>query len=117
MKCRACGRTAWHWDWFQPVRFARAHMVAPTCSPHCLQVWKDIRTMVDPNHYELAAMAAASDCAGEYIESLGRTDMALWTPEEWASFIEAVCGGYVDSLVRQQAEAMEALARVQAVPA
>ncbi len=72
--------------------------------------------MTDPNAIELAAMATASDRAGEYIESLRKTDMAAWTPAEWASFIEVVCGGYVDSLCAQQAAAMEALAKVQAMP-
>ena len=99
-----------------PPRFARAHMVAPTCSRICMQIWEDIRAMTDPNAVELAAMAHASDRAGEYIEALGKTDMARWSAQEWASFIEAICGGYVDSLCQQQATAMEALAKVQAMP-
>lgn len=117
MRCRTCGRTAWFWGWHAPARFARAHMVAPTCSPSCLHIWGNIRAMTDPNTIELAAMANASNCAGEYIENLGKTDMASWSSDEWATFIEVVCGGYVDSLVKQQAEAMEAIARVQTMPA
>jgi hypothetical protein len=65
--------------------------------------------MVDPNEHELAAMAAASDCAGEFIESLETTDMAKWTQVHWAQFIEVVCGGYVDALCKKQAEINEAL--------
>lgn len=72
--------------------------------------------MTDPNAVELAAMASASDRAGEYIEALHKTDMAKWSPAEWASFIEVICGGYVDSLCQQQAAAMEALSKVQAMP-
>lgn len=72
--------------------------------------------MTDPNAVELAAMAHASDRAGEYIEALGKTDMARWSQQEWAAFIEVVCGDYVDSLCQQQAAAMEALAKVQAMP-
>jgi hypothetical protein len=70
--------------------------------------------MVDPNEHELAAMAAASDRAGEFIEKLGKTDMARWTPEQWQQFIEVICGGYVDSLCAQQAAINEALARTRA---
>ncbi len=72
--------------------------------------------MTDPNTIELAAMAHASDRAGEYIEALKKTDMAKWTQAEWSGFIEAICGGYVDSLCAAQAEAMAALSKVQPIP-
>ncbi len=91
-------------------------MVAPTCSRTCLAIWGDIRAVTDPNAIELAAMAHASDRAGEYIEALRKTDMATWTPAEWASFVEVICGGYVDSLCQQQASAMETLSKVQPMP-
>lgn len=68
--------------------------------------------MTDPNKSEISAMMAASDLAGEYIESLQRTDMALWSETEWTHFIEVICGGYVDELLRQQAEANAAVAKV-----
>lgn len=61
--------------------------------------------MVDPTEHELAAMAEASDKAGEFIDSLdGRTDMAEWSETEWHQFIEVICGGYVDAICRMQAE-------------
>ena len=116
MKCLVCNRAAWFWGFHHRERTTRAHMVAPTCSRTCLHIWGNIRAMTDPNAFELAAMATASDRAGEYIESLGKTDMARWSAAEWASFIEAICGGYVDSLCAAQAEAMEALAKVQTLP-
>lgn len=116
MKCRNCDRTAWFWGWTHRERTTRMHMVAPTCSLTCSFIWGDTRAMTDPNAIELAAMAHASDRAGEFIEALRKTDMAAWTPEEWAQFIEVVCGGYVDSLCAAQAAAVEALAKVQAMP-
>ena len=80
----------------------------------CSAIWGDgRRKMVDPNEHELAAMAAASDRAGEYIESLGVSDMAQWTGQQWSQFIEVVCGGYVDELCQKQAEINEALRRAQ----
>lgn len=71
--------------------------------------------MIDPNEYEIAAMEAASNAAGEYIESLRQTDMAQWSGEQWKAFIGVVCGGYTDSLCQQQAMINEALnkARVE----
>lgn len=116
MKCRVCNRAAWLWGLGHRERTARAHMTVPTCSRICLLIWGDTRAMTDPNAIELAAMAHASDRAGEYIESLGKSDMARWSAAEWASFIETICGGYVESLCAAQAEAMEALSKVQAIP-
>lgn len=72
--------------------------------------------MIDPNEHEISAMACASDRAGEYIETLKKTDMARWSEQEWFGFIEAVCTGYVDTLIAKQAAAMEALAKVQTMP-
>ena len=69
--------------------------------------------MVDPNEQEVAAMRAAGDIAGQYIEAVGRSDMATWSAEDWRGFIEAICGAYVDCLVEQQIAATAALATVQ----
>lgn len=69
--------------------------------------------MVDPTEHEIKALAAASDTAGEFIEKLGNPNIAAWSAEQWFGFIEAVCGGYVDSLCLQQAAINKAVARVQ----
>jgi len=70
--------------------------------------------MVDANEAEKAAMQAAGNAAGQYIESLGRTDMAQWTEQQWSAFIACVCGGYVDALLEIQATATDAVRKVQA---
>jgi len=72
--------------------------------------------MVDPNEQEIAAMRAAGDIAGQYIEAVGRSDMATWSAADWRGFIEAICGAYVDSLVEQQIAITTALHKVQGVP-
>lgn len=69
--------------------------------------------MTDPNEFELAAMASASDRAGEYIESIGQTDMAQWSADQWHGLIEAICGGYVESLLEQKARAIEAVGKIE----
>lgn len=80
----------------------------------CSAIWGEgRRRVVDPNEHELAAMAAASDVAGEFIEKLGKTDMARWTAQQWQQFIEVVCGGYVDALCIQQAAINDALAKAR----
>ena len=72
--------------------------------------------MVDPNEFELAAMRHAGDAAGEFIDALGRTDMAAWSSAEWVSFVETICGAYVDALIDQQISVNTAAAKVQGLP-
>ena len=50
--------------------------------------------MIDPTERELAAMRAAGPRAGEYIESLGKTDMALFTVEEFTTLIQVIVSAY-----------------------
>jgi len=73
--------------------------------------------MVDPNEQEVAAMRAASDIAGQYIEAVGRTDMATWPKADWHGFVEAICSAYVDALVEQQIAINAAVSKVQGLPA
>ena len=61
-------------------------------------------------------MRAAGDIAGQYIEAVGRSDMATWSAEDWRGFIEAICGAYVDCLVEQQVAINQALHKVQGLP-
>lgn len=58
--------------------------------------------MIDKTKHEEVALEAASDLAGEYIETLPTTDMAGWTHEQWSAFIEVVVGGFTDKM-REQA--------------
>jgi hypothetical protein len=69
--------------------------------------------MVDPTEHELTAMSAASDLAGQFIESINETDMAKWTSEQWGQFIEVICGGYVESLCAQQAMINDSLTKAR----
>ena len=47
---------------------------------------------------EIAAIQAASGPAGEYLESIKKTDLAKLTETEWYTFLEAVCVSSWDSL-------------------
>ena len=116
MRCRICLRPAWHWLWWHPARSLRVHWTVPSCSPLCLGLWRE-RRMVDPNEQEVAAMRAASDIAGQYIEAVGRTDMATWPEADWHGFVEAICSAYVDALVEQQIAINAAVSKVQGLPA
>lgn len=54
--------------------------------------------MIDPTPNEIAAMQAGGEAAGEYLESLDRSDLARLSREEWQTLIEVVVTGYCDAL-------------------
>jgi hypothetical protein len=54
--------------------------------------------MIDPTPNEQAAMVAGGQAGGEYLESLGKTDLVKLTAVEWGIFVEAVVTGYCDHL-------------------
>lgn len=54
--------------------------------------------MINPNIHETNALADASTQGGAYVESLGKTDLAAWTPEEWSALIDVIVTGFQDSL-------------------
>lgn len=51
---------------------------------------------------ETKALEAASDTAGEYLEHLGKTDMATFTEEEWFDLLMAVVHGYSEFFRQQE---------------
>jgi hypothetical protein len=54
--------------------------------------------VIDPNPHELNALAAASAEGGAYIESLAKTDLALFTAQEWATLVEVIVTAFQDHL-------------------
>jgi len=88
--------------WWRRDRNLRAHLTIPTCSYACMAVLGSA-SMIDPTEAEIAAMQAASAPAGEYIESLGKTDMAKFSEAEWMQFIEVIVTAYTDAMIAGQA--------------
>ena len=54
--------------------------------------------MIDPNEYEQAALQHAALVGGEYAESLGRTDLAQWSQQEWQTLIEVAVTAFIERL-------------------
>ena len=82
-------------DWLLPWR----DLTVRTCSIVCLSLIS-LRTkpMIDPTEHEVVALETASDRAGEYLESLGKSDLASLSRDEWMAFLEVVVTGWTDSL-------------------
>lgn len=53
------------------------------------------RTRIATLHNEAQSTAAIK--AGEYLDKLGKTDLATMTHDEWNTFITTVCDGYCGS--------------------
>jgi hypothetical protein len=56
------------------------------------------KMMIDPEDHEIEAIGAAGQDAGDYLEWLGKTDLATMSEDEWLQFIEVVVTGYQDKL-------------------
>lgn len=54
--------------------------------------------MIDPNPHELNALAAAGAEGGAYVESLGKTDLARFTAQEWDTLVEVIVTAFQDHL-------------------
>ena len=54
--------------------------------------------MIDPTPNEKAAFVHGGAMGGEYLESIGKTDLESLERKEWLIFIEAVVTGYCDHL-------------------
>ncbi len=47
---------------------------------------------------EVEAMQEASNDAGEYLDTLGKTDLATMDENEWMEFIECICVCYAEAI-------------------
>jgi len=54
--------------------------------------------MIDPTPNEKAAMEVGGEAGGAYLEELGKSDLAILSPDEWRMLIEVIVTGYCDTL-------------------
>lgn len=100
MRCAACRlRTARGFGWFDPRVLASQPL--PACSMRCMNALCRRWGVLDPDEHETAAIEAASPMAGEYLESIGKTDLAVLTESEWLTLLEVVITAYQDELARR----------------
>ena len=100
MRCAACRlRTARGFGWFDPR--VRTSEPLPACSMRCMNALCRRWGVVDPDEHEIAAITAAGPMAGEYLESIGKTDLAVLTAVEWLTLREVIVTAYQDELARR----------------
>lgn len=79
------------------------------CDPWCCRTcvppnaranvyWMRRKKVVDPTEAEIAAIQATLEPAGEFLESIGETDLAKLSTEDFLTFVEVVVTAYQDNL-------------------
>ena len=100
--CAVCRREprgfGWFNAWLTVDNPGRDQSYRELCSKLCQDLCHRRRGMIDPTPNERAAMAHGGAMAGEYLDSLGKTDVAQLSVEEWHTLIEVIVTGYCDHL-------------------
>lgn len=110
MICAVCRREARGFGFDPALGRVHGHPAA-ACSMRCLDLVFRACGMIDPTPNERAAIRRGGAMGGEYLESLGKSDLARLSETEWLTFVEAVITGYCDALREFAARDQERLAR------
>lgn len=95
--CAVCSRAA-HGLGYAPRMGAP---IAWTCTDMtCISQVKTVYHMNsrDLNAFEAYALHDAGASAGEYLEGIGKTDLAELTTEEWITFLKMILNGFGDEM-------------------
>jgi len=67
---------------------------------YCLDViathYAETEKLIDPTQQEMNAIIHGGRNGGEYLESIGKTDLAALSADEWTQFLLCVIGGYTE---------------------
>jgi hypothetical protein len=100
--CAVCRRHA-VWLGYRPPRHERVPTVWLCDDEYChaaaAGVYAMPTTMLDA--HELGAMLEAGALAGEYLDTLGQTDVAKLDAEQWREFLRRLLTGYEHILRRK----------------
>lgn len=72
------------------------------CSMRCMD-GRD--AVIDATKDELAAMEEGGVLGGEYLDSIGKSDLGKLTEDEWRTFLRCVVSGYIEEMQRRVAPA------------
>ena len=103
MMCVICRRDARGYG-FAPRYIREEAPDSKQCSRRCQNITARLKGMIDPNKHEANALAAASISAGAYVEEIGKTDLANWSEQEWATLIDVAVTAFQDFLRQAYAD-------------
>jgi hypothetical protein len=107
MWCCACGKTARgpvQPGWIDLVirdKETGENDYRAVCGQKCMEIWltKETKIVIDPTKPELDALMQAGYAAGEYLESIRKTDLATLSEGEWTTFLGVVISKYQDESI------------------
>lgn len=103
--CAVCGRQAASSTAVRGV-FVRRGAFWLCTDPYCHTAAEGLADMKadELSETELAALVDAGNAGGAYLDSIGKTDLASLSPDEYAAFIHAVFSAFGGSMRRQCAK-------------
>jgi len=96
--CAVCGRPGVGLGWAPSDK----HPVAWLCdAPDCLPLSRDTYRMPQQKltRLERLAVREGGDRGGEYLDEIGKTDLAVLTEDEWWEFLARIESGRREALV------------------
>lgn len=96
--CGCCGRTATGFG-YAPKS---GQTILWVCDdPACLQLAKDSYTMKQDQFTRLESIAAGKggEEGGEFLDGIGKSDLATLTTDEWFEFCRRIVAGYRKGMV------------------
>lgn len=103
MMCVICRRDARGYG-FAPRYLRLSAPDSKQCSRRCQDITGRHKGMIDPNVHEANALAAACLSGGAYVEELGKTDLASWSEQEWATLVDVIVTSFQDFLRQAYAD-------------
>lgn len=98
MKCTTCPREARGFR-YDPRLAGKSGIAGKTCSMKCLYTLKEKDgIMEDATPNEKEAVSHGGAMGGEYLDELGKTNLAALTPDQWEQFLFCVVGGYCEKI-------------------
>lgn len=93
MICAICHREAKGFG-YSPRLAGYVGKPSHACSMEHLNIIQEKKGMIDPTPNEETAALFGGSQGGEYLESIGKTNLAALSAEEWKTFLLCVVGGY-----------------------
>lgn len=95
--CAVCHREARGFG-YNPSIARENGKAGKACSIEHLNILKENKGMIDPTQNEIDATMDGGRSGGQYLESIGKTDLVTLTEEEWKTFLLCVTKGYTEYL-------------------
>lgn len=97
MKCAVCPREARGFG-YNPKLAGVNGKAGRTCSMKCLHIMKEKKGMIDATPNETEAVMYGGQMGGEYLDELGKTNLAALSADEWKQFLFCIIGGYCEKI-------------------